>query len=79
VSKYNDPMRSHVTFTLRTHQQVEQELVAIATRRDLDERKNARRFEKQQRAAWLAKVKGCDVCQFTKASRSYVPEIGEVA
>lgn len=78
VSKYNDPMRSHVTFTLRTHQQVEQELVAIATRRDLDERKSTRRFEKQQRAAWLAKVKGCDMRQFTEASQSYVPEIGKV-
>ena len=79
VSKYNDPMRSHITFTLRTHQQVEQELVAIATRRDLDERKNTAMFEKQQRAAWLARVKGYDVCQFTQAPRPYMQKISEVA
>ena len=79
VSKYNDPMRSHITFTLRTHQQVEQELVAIATRRDLDERKNTAMFEKQQRAAWLARVKGYDVRQFTQTPRAYIQKISEVS
>lgn len=61
VSEYNDPLRSHVKFELRTYEQ-EKKLMDDIEKAFVDQRiKNEEKLEKRKRAAWLAKVKSAAI------------------
>ena len=57
VSQFNSPLRSHVTFKLRTHEQVEEELENIARTFEKQQREKLKKLTKQQQQAWLSKVR----------------------
>ncbi|XP_062599393.1 F-box and WD repeat domain containing protein 10B-like [Saccostrea cucullata] len=56
VSQYNDPMRSHVKFELRTYEQ-EKEFINNIEQMYIEKQQNDEEMlEKKKRAAWLAKA-----------------------
>ncbi len=57
VSEFNDPMRSHVDFKLKTHEQVEQEMIDIAKSYADRKRREEIQQDRKQRQAWLEKVR----------------------
>ncbi|GFO23350.1 F-box/WD repeat-containing protein 10 [Plakobranchus ocellatus] len=58
VSMYNQPMREHVTFELRTHQQEEEHMANIEKLYTDQKRKEQLQQDKQRRAVWLAVATG---------------------
>lgn len=77
VSKFNDPLRSHVDFKLKTHHQVEQEMKEMNNRYIDDKVRQSSRQEKRQKAAWKAKVTGKTRMDFAQKPKSVAPELGE--
>lgn len=58
VSQYNDPMRSHVKFELRTHNQ-EREYITETEKHYLERQKrDEAMLERKKRSLWTAKAKG---------------------
>lgn len=58
VSPYNDPMRSHVKFELKTHNQ-EREFIEDVEKQHLEKRqKDEAVMERKKRIMWTAKAKG---------------------
>ncbi|KAK3089437.1 hypothetical protein FSP39_003593 [Pinctada imbricata] len=57
VSKYNDPMRSHVKFELRTYEQEQDHIKNVEHQYQKRLQEEDEMLEKKKRAAWLAKVK----------------------
>lgn len=56
VSQYNDPMRSHVKFELRTYEQEKEFISNIETMYIEKQQRDEELMEKKKRAAWLAKA-----------------------
>lgn len=56
VSQYNDPMRSHVKFELRTYEQEKEFINNIEMMYIEKQQKDEEMLEKKKRAAWLAKA-----------------------
>ena len=78
VTKFNDPMRKHVEFRLLTHEQVGEQMAHIMDTYTRDREKKRKMQERQQRAAWLARVRGVSSArENTRRPRPVAPEIGE--
>lgn len=58
VSPHNTPMREHIKFELKTHEQEREHLTQIEQIHQQQRRLEQEQLEKRKRAAWLAKVKG---------------------
>ena len=58
VSPHNTPMREHIRFELKTHEQEREHLTHIEHVHLQQRRLEQERLEKRKHAAWLAKVKG---------------------
>jgi hypothetical protein len=56
VSQYNDPMRSHVKFELRTYKQEKEFINNIEQQFVEKQQRDEEQMEKKKRAAWLAKA-----------------------
>lgn len=56
VSQYNDPMRSHVKFELRTYEQEKEFINNIEQKYVEKQQRDEELMEKKKRAAWLAKA-----------------------
>ena len=57
VSKYNDPMRSHVKFELRTYEQEQSHIKRVEEEYQTKLHDDEASLERKKRAAWLAKAK----------------------
>ena len=57
VSAYNNPMRTHAEFKLRTHEQVEKEMVNVAKVYSEKKKKREAILENERRQKWLERVK----------------------
>ncbi|XP_060063470.1 F-box and WD repeat domain containing protein 10B-like [Ylistrum balloti] len=57
VSAYNDPMRSHVKFDLRTYEQEKDYISSIEKMFSEQKLREEEELEKKQRSAWLARAK----------------------
>ena len=77
VSQYNHPMRSHVDFKLKTHQQVDQEMKEMRETYKKDKVSKYKQQERKQKAAWSAKVTGKTNKDFARKPKSMAPELGE--
>ena len=58
VSQFNQPMREHVTFELRTHHQEEEHMANIEKLHAEQRRKEQAQQDKQRKALWLAMATG---------------------
>ncbi|KAL8573173.1 hypothetical protein ACOMHN_036158 [Nucella lapillus] len=58
VSPHNPPMRTHIKFELKTHEQEREHLNHIEHIHQEQHRLEQKKLEKKQRKAWLTKVKG---------------------
>ncbi|XP_076443004.1 F-box and WD repeat domain containing protein 10B-like [Babylonia areolata] len=58
VSPYNPPMRTHIKFELKTHEQEREHLNHIEHIHQQQRKEEQEKLEKMQRRAWLSKVKG---------------------
>ncbi|XP_046584834.1 LOW QUALITY PROTEIN: CMT1A duplicated region transcript 1 protein-like [Haliotis rubra] len=61
VSPFNDPLRSHVRFELRTHKQEKEYINDIETMHRDQKQREEDTLEKKKRAAWLARVKSKEI------------------
>lgn len=77
VSLHNNPLRNHIRFELRTHQQQQEHLLQIELLQKELQMKEQEETERKKTSAWLAKVKGKSAQDFTKKPWSFAPEIGE--
>lgn len=77
VSQYNDPMRTHTKFELRTHEQ-EAKRVAEMKKITRDHKQNVANAHKmKQKEMWLAKATGKTKKDFARRPKSVAPEIRE--
>ena len=67
VSQYNDPMRSHVKFELRTHNQEMQHITVTEKLYREQQRKDDVLTERKKRQLWTAKAKGQDINRIRSA------------
>ena len=58
VSPHNTPMREHIKFELKTHEQEREHLTHIEHIHQQQRRLEQEQLEKRKRAAWLAKIRG---------------------
>ncbi|KAK3759040.1 hypothetical protein RRG08_022029 [Elysia crispata] len=58
VSQFNQPMREHVTFELRTHHQEEEHMANIEKMHANQKRREQAQQDKQRKALWLAMATG---------------------
>ena len=77
VSEFNNPMRHHVDFKLRTHEQTVNHIKEVKNSFHDNTSKKREEFEKKQHAAWLAKVKGQLDMNYVRKPQSLAPEIRE--
>ena len=80
VSQFNEPLRTHVDFRLQTHEQTQAHLqqVSDALQRAQFSQKQKQELGKQQRAAWLSKVRGETTAEQVRKCRAFAPEIREM-
>lgn len=73
VSQYNDPMRSHVKFELRTHLQEKEHITETAKLYREQQRRDEVLLERKKKQLWTAKAKGADI---TRACSAPVGSVG---
>ena len=68
VSAYNSPMRTHAEFKLRTHEQVQKDMIKVA-KADAQRKKNKEAvMEHERKQAWLERVKSASSMKSSQSS-----------
>lgn len=67
VSQFNDPMRSHIKFELRTHKQESDYITETETHYKAKQKREEAMIERKRRVLWTTKAKGSNTARIQSA------------